>query len=67
VEKVIASNTYLMINQNVAGKRYVVRTVLDLNKLVSGKIDFYRPQPGLIRQEESSPTHFLQESIKSRR
>lgn len=49
VEKVIASNTYLMLNQNVAGKRYVVRTVLDLNKLVSGKIDFYRPQPGLLK------------------
>lgn len=51
IEKILRKNVYLLLNQNVGGKRYVVHTTLDLNILVSGRYDFYRPKAGLIPEK----------------
>ncbi len=52
VEKVPDTDIYIMLNQNIAGKRFVMRSILDLNHLISGRIEFYRPVAGLIKGKE---------------
>jgi hypothetical protein len=49
IHKVTGKNRYELINQNVAGKRYVVLTDFRAGNVVSGRMEFYRPQAGMIK------------------
>jgi len=49
VYKVISKNHFKIAHQNVEGKRYVIISDFDLSHLKTGKIYFYRPVAGLIK------------------
>lgn len=50
IYKVLGKKHYTLAHQNVAGKRRVVKTDIDLAQVVSGRYWIYRPEALMIRQ-----------------
>ncbi len=50
VYKVKANLHYTLAHQNVGNGRYILMTDMDLNKMVSGSVLFYRPLVGLVNE-----------------
>ncbi len=49
IYKVAAKGDYILAHQNVAGKRYVLKSKFNLKHLKSGSVQFFRPIAGLIK------------------
>lgn len=52
IYKVLDKDHYLLAHQNVAGKRYVLKSEMNLKHLKSGTLTFYRPIAGFTKIEK---------------
>lgn len=55
IYKVLGDRNYVLAHQNFAGKRFVVKSNVNLARATSGKFWIYRPMALMVRQEVAEP------------